>query len=260
MYSSYNTIFLGKVSISLDNVDSTNNYLLQLLKTAKLVEGTVVTARHQYKGKGQRASTWQSEADKNITISILLYPKMLAAKQQFYLSQAMALGIYHFAKELLGEGVSLKWPNDLYYYNQKLGGMLIENSLSAHYLSSSVVGIGINVNQNSFSEELPNAISLQQITGKHYDIKNLIKKLCYFIEVQYLQLKADNLAQIKKNYLNALYRFQQWAWYRLTADQSLLFAKIIDVNEYGKLILSYQNSFGQETQQAFDIKELAFLA
>ena len=112
MYSSYNTIFLGKVSLTLDNVDSTNNYMLQLLKTNEVMEGTVVSARHQYKGKGQRVSTWASEIDKNITISIALFPKTLAAKNQFYLNQTIALGIYHFAQELLGDGVCLKWPND----------------------------------------------------------------------------------------------------------------------------------------------------
>ena len=255
-----NTLFVGNVFICLDKVDSTNNYALNLLKNVPPpVEGTTIYALEQYAGRGQRGSEWAALPGENITTSVILCPRHLLATQQFVLSQLIALAVRNFVAERVGEGVKIKWPNDIYYQNNKIGGILIENTVSGNKLANSVVGIGINVNQTIFDPKLPNPSSLKKITQQNYMVEELAKQLYWHIEQQYLRLRTDNLALIRQHYLAELYRYNEPAWFELTAyNNEIVQAKIVDVAENGHLVLQFLDH-NRAISNKFDIKEIKFL-
>jgi len=255
----YNTLFVGKVLIHLDKIDSTNKYATQLLKNEEVREGAIVVADHQFEGKGQRGNTWLTEAGENITLSVVLYPRFLLAYQQFLLSQSIALAVQSFASEILGEGVCVKWPNDVYYRDRKITGILIENSLSGKNISSSVVGIGINVNQAHFNPSLQYATSFQQITGRIYDIPQLIQQLAGHIEARYLQLKAGRFETIRQDFLSKMYRFQEWHSFEDAATNLPFVGKIVGVQEDGRLLIEVKESSEGGNKRVFGFKEVRFV-
>src|ERR1035437_6675835 len=157
------TIFIGKNCIEIEKTDSTNSYLSKLLGEKTLFEGTVVITNRQEMGRGQRGTTWESEPNKNLTLSILLHPTFLRPDEQFQLNKAISLGVAGFVVGVLqvDVDVKIKWPNDIYIRNKKVAGILIENSVSGNNLQHSIIGIGINVNQEKFSAKLPNPTSFR---------------------------------------------------------------------------------------------------
>ncbi|MGB1242491.1 MAG: biotin--[acetyl-CoA-carboxylase] ligase [Chitinophagales bacterium] len=250
---------MGKVLIHLDKIDSTNKYATQLLKNEELREGTIISADHQFAGKGQRGNTWLTQAGENITMSVVFYPRFLLAYQQFLLSQSIALAIQSFASEILGEGVCIKWPNDIYYHDRKITGILIENSLSGKNISSSVVGIGINVNQTHFNPSLQYATSLQQITGRIYDIPQLIQQLAGHIEARYLQLKARRFEAIRQDFLSKMYRFNEWHSFEDVATNMPFVGKIVEVQKDGRLVIEVKEISGGYNKKVFGFKEVRFV-
>ena len=147
----FNTRFVGHRLVKLIKVDSTSSYLKTLLSNFEpLVQGTVIMADEQYAGRGQNNNKWLSQRGKNLTFSIYLVPHFLAAHQQFKLNQAITLGITDSLTKLLGNSCKIKWPNDIYFKEDKIGGVLIENTVRGNKISESVIGIGLNVNQTVF--------------------------------------------------------------------------------------------------------------
>jgi len=191
--------------IPIETVDSTNSYLKELARSQSLEEGTVVAARNQTAGKGQRGNAWESEAGKNITCSILLYPSFLPVQQYFLLSEAVSLGVKK-TLDAYTAGITVKWPNDIYHNERKIAGILIENELTGNQLSSSVAGIGVNINQERFLSDAPNPVSLKQITGREQDTDMIMKELIENILSLYEQLKSGDEETIIRMYHEALYR------------------------------------------------------
>ena len=249
-----NTLFIGKVLLQLEEVDSTNSYAIDLLSKNKPSEGTVISAWKQTNGRGQIGSSWESEAGKNITVSLILYPSFLPIKQQFLLNQIMSLSIFDFISRFINAEVKIKWPNDIVVKNKKIAGTLIQNILSPNNFQTSIIGIGINVNQTFFKSETPNPTSIKLETNTENDLQNLINLLCCDIEKRYLQLRADHSSIIQKEYLSNLYRYQEDAIYQRMDNDEVFSGKIIGVDESGKLIIDHTKG-----QSAFSIKELKFL-
>lgn len=247
-----NTLFIGKNLIELDTVDSTNNYAKNLLSHQKPPEGTIVIAREQHHGRGQAGNTWSTTPGLNLTLSIILYPDFLSADKHFFLNMAISLGVKDFCESVLNDEVKIKWPNDIYYHNSKLGGILIENTISGSKISSSVVGIGVNVNEPEFNPNLPNAISFYQITNTTYNLQTLTSLLCSFIEKYYLQLKQQHYNFLDKAYMVSLYRYQQT--HEFSKDGSLFKGEINGVAKDGKLII---HANGKEMRFAF--KEVEYV-
>ena len=165
--------------IALDETDSTNRYISQLCNELQesVAELTTVTAEFQTAGKGQRGNTWEAERGKNLLFSFVLYPTFLEARRQFILSQIVSLSI----KEELdrwSDEITIKWPNDIYWRDKKICGILIENDLSGHFIGRSISGIGININQNEFHSDAPNPVSLKQITGQEHDRYEILSHIC----------------------------------------------------------------------------------
>jgi len=232
--------------IRVEMVNSTNSYLKELARNRILDEGTVVVARNQTAGKGQRGNSWESEPGKNITCSILLYPSFLPIQRFFLFSEAIGLGI----KETLDaytDGITVKWANDIYYQEKKIAGILIENELTGNAYTSSVVGIGLNINQERFFSAAPNPVSLKQITGKDWDTETLLKEMIGNILYRYEQLKAGNTETIARMYHDSLYR--KTGFHRFEDEAGIFSARIDRVSDAGLLYLITETN--EERNYAF---------
>lgn len=248
-----NTLFVGQVFHDLPQVASTNEHALFLLSKNKPPEGTVISTFCQTDGRGQIGSKWESQPGKNITLSVIFYPEFLLAKNQFRLNQAISLATHDFVKTYLPEEVRIKWPNDIYVRQLKIAGILIQNSLSNNYIRSSVVGIGINVNQTMFLTSPPNPTSFALETGWEFDLEELVLSLCQFIESRYLQLKSGKIVPLHRDYLQGLYLFEVPSLFQ-RASGEVFQGTITGIDESGKILLSVG---GEE--EAFDLKEMKFL-
>ncbi len=247
-----NTLFIGKVLHRLSSVPSTNSYAFDLLSKSKPSEGTVISADEQVAGRGQFGSSWESAAGENSTVSIILYPSFLLARKQFELNKAISLAVKDLVSSYMRTTVQIKWPNDIYIKDKKVAGILIQNTLSGHKILASIVGIGINVRQESFSEAIPNATSFYLQKQQGYDLDEILARLCEFVEKRYLQLKKGD-PTIDKNYLNSLYLFEKESRFA-RKDGSIFFGKIKGVTDIGELIIKHLA--GEET---FGFKEIKFL-
>lgn len=245
------TLFIGKKYYSFQELPSTNTWLMESLVAHKLPEGTLVLADHQTEGKGQFGAIWSSEPSSSLTFSILLKPIFLPISNTFDISICIALAIHDCLNELR-PGFKIKWPNDIYFENKKVAGILIENQIHKSSCEHSVVGIGLNVNQTEFFK-LPKATSLKQIIGVNFPVQNLLDRLCETIEARYLQLRANMYPSLLKSYLEHMYWFNEIHTFQTDALQ--FNASIIGVLRNGRLLLKFSDGSTRD----FEIKELQFI-
>ncbi len=238
--------------ISFNKVDSTNSYFSDLLKVQDFAEGSIISALYQESGKGQGNNTWESKKGKNLLLSIVLYPVILPIDKHFLLSKAVSLGIIDYASTKIAD-VKIKWPNDIYFEDNKLAGILIENVIKGSKINQSIVGIGINLNQTNFTSDLPNPVSLKQITNKNYLIEQEIVKLRNSIRFYYEMLMKKKYYEINSEYLKCLYRYNSFNEYR--SNNKTFTAKITGVSELGYLQLETKENEKME----FDFKEVEFI-
>ena len=233
----------------LNVVDSTNNEAEKHIATSP--EGSVWSAYSQTKGRGQRSNKWESEPGKNLTFSILLRPVFLKAENQFLLAKVISLGITDFLNEK-GLQSCIKWPNDIYVGDKKIAGILIVNHLSGEYLTATVAGIGLNINQLIFTSNAPNPTSFFIETKQGLELKSSLKQLLHAIEKRYIFLKEEKTAILENDYLARLYRFNEWHDY-LQQDRKIR-ARIVGIRNTGELIL--EKDSGEVFFAAF--KEISF--
>ncbi|MFZ4400242.1 MAG: biotin--[acetyl-CoA-carboxylase] ligase [Bacteroidales bacterium] len=239
--------------IKLTNVNSTNVFAVELLKKKDTFEGTIIWALKQTEGKGQKGNSWESEDGKNLTFTLILHPLSVEPSQQFMINKAVSLGIIDFLKTKIEESqIKIKWPNDIYVNKSKIAGILIENEILGAYLQSTIVGIGLNVNQISFSEKILNPVSLQLITGKEMDIEIILTELLNKIESRILDLYNNEIELINYDYLNSLLYYNVYKNYLIKNIQ--IQAMIIGLSEFGQLILKTK----EEKLIKCDFKEIVF--
>jgi BirA family biotin operon repressor/biotin-[acetyl-CoA-carboxylase] ligase len=192
--------------IHLASVGSTNLHASDLLSGKQISGPTVILADFQTEGKGQGSNLWESGPSLNLLFSVVIFPEKIKAKEQFYISKIAAISIREMLSEHIPH-VRIKWPNDILVKKQKISGILIENTLKSDEISTSVIGIGINVNQSEFT--VP-ATSLKNESGKESDRITLLKvfldKFHYWFEI----LLSREFAQIDLEYFKNLYGFQEW--------------------------------------------------
>jgi len=246
------TLFIGKNAIWLETVASTNVVASEHIRANKTEDGTAILAKFQSAGKGQAGAIWESEEGQNLLVTYILHPQFLEPKDLFVLNKAIALGVYDFVKSVLGKEASIKWPNDIYYGDKKIAGLLIENSVTFSEVNYSVIGIGININQQKFKSYIPEAVSMRNATGKKYNIEECFAGLSSCLEHRYLQLKERGATRINSDYKKALYRFGKYFFFR---RKGIIFkARIADVLDDGKLVLEKENG----KPETFRFKEIAF--
>ncbi|TAE76017.1 MAG: biotin--[acetyl-CoA-carboxylase] ligase [Bacteroidetes bacterium] len=241
------TLFMGRNLLYFDIIDSTNTFLIE--NTEQYSEGTVVVAGEQTAGRGQRGNQWLANPNENLTFSILLKPNFIAAQNQFELNMMICLALQKSLSVFLGEGTKIKWSNDIFFGNKKIAGVLIENTLKGTQIESSVIGIGLNVNQTNF--EYPHASSMQNITGKKYLLENILITILKYIEEGYLLLKNTNIS-LKMHYLTHLFRFNEKAFFK-TGNQ-IWEGKIIEVENSGKLVIENLQGIC-----SFEFKQVEFI-
>lgn len=248
--------------IHLDETPSTNSHLATIADEAR--HGTVVFTDRQTAGRGQRGNSWESEPGKNVTMSVLLRDTGVAPARQFLLSEACALAIVDTMRHYIGE-TTIKWPNDIYYGDCKLCGILIEHALAGSRIKHTIVGIGLNVNQRKFLSDAPNPISMYQIAGSETPVRQIVEQ----IAERLLSLVAslpDDADAMHERFKRALYRSTGQHEYianvrstaRIGAETLLpgqhFHASIIDVEPSGTILLRTATA-----SHAFAFKEISFV-
>ena len=249
------------------NIDSTNSYLQNLLDKGEDVADNVVVTDFQTSGKGQGKNVWQSEDGKNLLFSIALDMSFLKAEDQFLLTQMVSVAMINVLKNYLPEeNLFIKWPNDIYFNNRKIAGILIKNEIRGIMLGTSIIGIGLNVNQTDFDESLPNPISMKMITGKDYDLEILLNEICNKLSQQTTvnrqQTSSNSISStfnfqfstfnFQHLYTDKLYRYNQWAFYEHEGEVKEMM--ITGYDRFGRLILKEKN----DREVVCDLKEILF--
>lgn len=235
---SYLQLFSNQL-IQLKTIDSTSNYIAKLSKEVELTEGVVVMTSCQTSGRGQKGSGWYSEPHKNLLFSILLKPSFLNINYQFYLSMVICLSLKHTLEKFEIENISIKWPNDILVNNRKICGVLIENTLNNSQISQSVVGIGLNVNEEIISNPMLKAISMYDVLNKEFDLINIIKVFKVELTKWYFILQQKKYSFIKQQYLTDLLFFNQFKQYSYVKNNFWItdFLEVVDVEDSGLLVL-----------------------
>ncbi|MDF1698522.1 MAG: biotin--[acetyl-CoA-carboxylase] ligase [Saprospiraceae bacterium] len=249
------SLFIGNPHIRLNSVGSTNAYAQECISKSNPTEGTVISASFQSDGKGQIGRFWESEMDKNILCSTILRPIFLPPQDQFQLNMAVSLAILDFVSHYIpNERVRIKWPNDIYVNDDKIAGILIQNTLKGKSISSCVVGTGINVNQIQFSSFIPNPTSLCKIMQTEVNIEMAFLKLFEYLTIRYRQLFRGEIESLKNAYLQHLYRINEW-WHFEDVNYAVFTGKILGVDEIGQLIVEREDG----RQSVFAFREIRFV-
>ena len=200
-----------------ESIGSTNTYLRSLNGGDPAYDYEVAVAAFQTAGRGQKGNSWESEAGKNLLFSILAHPKNIKVKEQFYISEAIALAVSDSVIAAIGpefaSGVSVKWSNDVYWNDCKMAGILIENTLQGDRILDTVAGVGLDVNQELFVSDAPNPISLKNITGKEYDLEALLSDIIDRF-IGYMDLPASERPHVDQAYHDRLYRREGYHKFR----------------------------------------------
>lgn len=248
---SANTLFTGQHLVFVPECHSTNSLVSELASQSIVSEGTVVITSHQTAGRGQRGNRWETAGGLNLTFSVLFRPTFLSIKDQFYLTIVTSLAIADLLKGHHVPAVKIKWPNDVLVDRRKCCGILIENTIQKENLQQSIVGIGLNVNQENFT--VPAATSLSIAQGQHFDLNKVLNELLENLEKRYLQLRAGKLADLKSEYLANLFGLGELRGF---TSRDITFEGVIKgVSETGELIVEVNNE-----KRNYNFKEISFHA
>lgn len=238
--------------IKLDAIDSTNEFLKGISTQPDLENFTVVTAENQTKGKGQMGAVWNSQAGKNLIMSVLVKDFLKDINEIFNLNIAVSLAVITALKKNNIPDLSIKWPNDILSANKKIGGILIENSIKSDGTILSIVGLGLNVNQTNF-EGLPKASSLAVVTGKEFNKEELLFEIIANLEVNVAESKL-NPASLRQQFVDLLYKKD--ILMPFTNQKEEKFMGIIQgISPVGRLQVLLEDDSVAE----FDIKEIQML-
>lgn len=232
--------------IKLDRIDSTNNFAKDIINSKIVSDWTVIHATEQSQGRGQRGNTWQSNPNENLTFSLIISPNIKVEKQ-FYISKIVSLALLNFFNKY-SNNATIKWPNDIYIDDKKIAGILIENYIQANKINKSIIGIGININQCEFDENIPNPISLKQLTNKSFDLNTVLLQI--IDEIYIMHQSINNYKLIDNLYNKNLYRLEKETQFK-DKNNKIFNAIIIGTNEEGKLKLKINNEI-----KFFDFQEV----
>ncbi|MFA6335114.1 MAG: biotin--[acetyl-CoA-carboxylase] ligase [Bacteroidales bacterium] len=237
-------------------IDSTNSEALRRIETAN--DFTTYAAKFQTSGRGQKGNSWESDAGKNLTFSILIRPVLLKAADQFLVSQIVAIGIVDYLKEK-GLVAKIKWPNDIYIEDKKICGILIEHYLSGANLSVSIIGIGLNLNQKCFASDVPNPTSLLLEKGEEYNPELELERLLLIIHEYYIGLNVKSYKTFKEKtgikYQECMYRLMEFAYFQEEETGDIIEAKITGVDKNACLMLEKKDG----SKKSYAFKEVRYL-
>lgn len=243
---------IGQRIFHFSQIDSTNNRATEKIRQNDILPGDVFWADEQTQGRGQQGNTWQSEPGKNLLCSLYIEPRHLKADQGFLISQWVSISMISLL-ESFGLDSMIKWPNDILVHRRKIAGILIENGIQGQYLSHSIIGIGLNINQTHFpnSQTPYNPVSLRQCSGKEYILQDILNNLLIHLEKFYPLLLQKHI-NIQNLYTQSLFQHNVWATYQHQNQE--IKAQIQGVNKLGQLLLIKED----QSILICNIKELGF--
>ena len=227
-------MLIGSNVIYYDELTSTNTEASLLLKTNEIKEGTVIHAGFQTAGRGQAGNSWESERGKNLLFSVIIYPDSVISGEQFLISIAFSLGICDFLDNYVRHS-KIKWPNDIYINNDKIAGVLIENSILGKRMENSIIGIGLNLNQEKFPRNIANPSSLKIVTGRDYDPEFCLGQLLSCLDKRYKILLYGDREFLVCEYKSRLFRFGKWISFKSGKD--VFTGRITDIILSGNLAI-----------------------
>lgn len=242
----------------LQTVHSTNSFLRELNGGDASFDMELATTEFQTAGRGQKGNSWESEKSKNLLFSILLHPVYVQPSKQFCISEAIALAVVKSLKEIVADELvakdfSVKWPNDIYWKNKKIAGILIENELFGSTIRDCIVGVGININQQNFISDAPNPVSLYNILGVNTNVEELLDTIIKQFVANVSMIENGQIALLHNEYMDSLFRRKGIYPYR-DADSEFM-ATIKDVREDGRLILTDSD----DKERIYEFKEVAIV-
>lgn len=227
-------LFTPKNMLILDSVDSTNNYAMALLQKRAIDGEIAVFAKEQTHGKGRRGKQWISNKSENIMMSVVVPMQWLSVSRQFELSVAVALSCHDLFQKYILANLFIKWPNDIFINDSKAGGILIENVIKGKIWQWSVIGIGLNINQEKFEEGILKATSLKIETRKKYDVIKLADQLHVILLKRIEDLQAGNFEKMLEEYNSHLYARGKIV--KLKKQNVVFETQIKTVSPFGQLI------------------------
>jgi BirA family transcriptional regulator, biotin operon repressor / biotin---[acetyl-CoA-carboxylase] ligase len=245
------TFFVGKNLVFLPSCHSTNDIASEIIQNKEFIDGTVIITDHQTAGKGQRGNRWESQPTENLLMSIVLKTSFLPIDQQFDLSVTVAISVLEALNTFQVPNLNIKWPNDLFLGEKKIGGILIENSILGTKINTSVVGIGINIHQQNF--ENPRASSLEkEINHLNFGRSKIAEKICERLESNLYLLQKNGRESIREKYHQNLFGKGQTRLFK--TEDGILEGIILGITENGQLHLSTSGS-----KKYYNIKEIEYL-
>jgi BirA family biotin operon repressor/biotin-[acetyl-CoA-carboxylase] ligase len=244
-------MIIGSNILFIPDLPSTNSFAAQTLKDGRPGEGTVIRTNYQSAGRGHGTSGWESEADKNLLISIILYPHTISPEDQFLLSMMISLGIHDFLSSHLN-GVKIKWPNDIYVKDDKIAGILIENGIMGNRIEHTVAGIGLNINQEIFLSDAPNPVSMKMLTGKEYITDECLLQLLSCLDRRYKAALAPGGVGIPAEYNSLLYGKDEWRKY--SDEEGSFTGRLLNAGPDGRARIERETGGLKE----YSFKELEF--
>jgi BirA family biotin operon repressor/biotin-[acetyl-CoA-carboxylase] ligase len=239
--------------IKLDAIASTNSYLKELCSRNKVEDLTTVLAKHQFEGRGQMGTTWQSELGKNLTCSVFKRFNGLSVDDSFYISIITSLAIIKALQKFNIPKLRIKWPNDILSEEKKICGILIENVIKNEQIDASIIGIGLNVNQ-SFFDELPNASSMKVISGKLFDIDEILQHILIALKGLFKKLDSQSFNSLTNSYESLLFRKDKPSTFK--DDQGNIFPGFIKgIDTSGNLNILLED----DILESFGMKEIKLL-
>ncbi|WP_047545380.1 biotin--[acetyl-CoA-carboxylase] ligase [Psychroserpens sp. Hel_I_66] len=239
--------------IKLNAIDSTNTFLRQLSSKEALVDYTVVLAEKQTNGRGQMGTKWSSQSGKNLMASVFVDVSFLNIEHSFGISMAISLSISQVLKDHQIKNIKVKWPNDILAEQKKISGILIENVIKNNNLQASIIGFGLNINQQFF-DELPNATSMKILSGRTYSKEEIVKQIITKFKVYIEMLKTNKFTDLKKIYENELFRKDKPSTFE-DIEGHLFTGYIKGISNTGHLKILVED----EKIKAFDLKQIRLL-
>ena len=238
-----NNQYFGSHIIQIDRVSSTNNYAAKLLNQTKIPFGAVIMAQFQDDGRGQRGAVWQSKTGENLLFSTILDGSLMKECPPFYLSKCVAVSVRDTLSYFVKQKIHLKWPNDVLVERRKIAGVLIENQWKGNNLFSSIIGVGLNVNQTHFEYGF-DATSMKLLSDKNYDLKEVLQVFCTKLNLNFNKLLSKEYSDLQQDYLSSLYKYNEKTHFKI--GDKLEEVVLRDVNENGIVSLEMLSGNIQE--------------
>lgn len=228
---------IGSQVFRFEECSSTNDVMRNLSEINTAHHGAVVMSNFQTHGRGQAGNIWESISQKNIMLSVLVMPPSILADEQVYLNLFACLSVFDFVNAYFPNQTKIKWPNDIYVNDKKIAGLLIENSIQGTSIKNSIIGIGININQQQF--ENAHAISFSVLLKKDIELDTCRNELLVFLNKRYEELSLHLKYKLMNDYLNVLYKKEVKSMFKV--GNEMLEGEIIGIDNFGRLKLKVEN-------------------